>query len=536
MRMALKDTTSDWCCSWKCFQGSKEGFVIRHLIMLTDEALEPVGVESQWRRAHELDQESRGCQTRPVRTAEAQAQALLTSENGTQTDPPDQLAHQLPLESELLPELPRLRDFLHRVEDMIVKELVKNAKSHAFDGFDVNWEDQNETVSCMHRLQHVVAQEKGLHVTSISWSCTGSVIACAFGRVDDGDWSTEKSCVCTWNLDRRGLNPKRPDTVIDVARPVMSLSFHPTSPSLIAGGLYSGEVVVWDTSRAQEPVLAQTGLSTDTHREPVYQVAWVPGPRRGDMLVLSAGSGGRVLLWTVVSDEGSLLLSSGYALVRQQVPHNSSLGKGRGSSNVGVTSLALSPWDSDTFLVGSEGGMVLKCSFSTEVLAAAPPGGESVVLRAPAQFSFTPRGGPIHSLHCSPFHRNLFVSVGTDGRAHVHSLLQPDPLLSLRVSDSYVFGVCWSPTRPLVFAAATGQGLVQIFDLGRRSLRPAATIDQLTGGQPAYCLEFNPSRTGLLAVGNADGSVNIWQLSTALTEQGPRETAQLEQIANEVAE
>uniref|UniRef100_A0A6Q2XSR8 WD repeat domain 34 n=1 Tax=Esox lucius TaxID=8010 RepID=A0A6Q2XSR8_ESOLU len=450
------------------------------------------------------------------------------------TDPQDHLAHQFPLEGELRPTFSGLSDFLHRVEDMIVKELAKNAKSHAFDGFDVNWEDQNETVSCKHRLQHLVAQEKGLHVTSISWSCTGSVIACAFGRVDDGDWSAEKSCVCTWNLDRRGLNPKRPNTVIDVARPVMSLSFHPTSPSLIAGGLYSGEVVVWDTNRTQDPVLAQTGMSTDAHREPVYQVAWVPGQRRGEMLVLSAGSGGRVLLWTV--DGGSLVLSAGYALVRQQVPHNSSLSKGRGSSNVGVTSLALSPWDSDTFLVGSEGGLVLKCSFSAQELAAAPPDGESVALRAPAQFSFSPRGGPVHSLHYSPFHRNLFVSVGTDGLARLHSLLQPDPLLSLRVSDSYLFGVRWSPTRPLVFAAATGQGLVQIFDLGRKSLRPAATMDQLTSGQPAYCMEFNPCQTDLLAVGNADGSVNIWHLSTELTEQGHRETAQLEQLANEVAE
>lgn len=54
--------------------------------------------------------------------------------------------------------------------------------------------------------------------------------------------------------------------------------------------------------------------------------------------------------------------------------------------------------------------------------------------------------------------RNLFVSVGTDGLAHLHSVLQPRPLLSLRVSDSYVFGVRWSPTRPLVFAAVTAQG------------------------------------------------------------------------------
>lgn len=40
-----------------------------------------------------------------------------------------------------------------------------------------------------------------------------------------------------------------------------------------AGGLYSGEVVVWDTSRTQDPVLALTGMSADSHREPVYQVS-----------------------------------------------------------------------------------------------------------------------------------------------------------------------------------------------------------------------------------------------------------------------
>lgn len=47
------------------------------------------------------------------------------------------------------------------------------------------------------------------------------------------------------------------------------------------------------------------------------------------MVVLSAGSGGRVLLWTVDSDEGRLVLSAGFALIRQQVPHNSALSKVR---------------------------------------------------------------------------------------------------------------------------------------------------------------------------------------------------------------
>ncbi|KAM6951625.1 cytoplasmic dynein 2 intermediate chain 2 [Aplochiton taeniatus] len=505
--------------------------------MFTDESIDAVGVEPQWRKSLELAQESRGCQTRAVHTTEAEVQSFSTTTSSTQMDQ-NHISEEILIDNDR-PVSPGLREFLQQVEDSMIKELAKNAKSHAFDGFQVNWEDHNKTVSFLHSLQHPSAQERGLQVTSISWNCTGSVIACGFGRIEDGDWSKEESCVCTWNLDRRGLNPKQPDVHIDVANAVMALSFHPSLPSLIAGGLYSGEVVVWDTSRTEDPVMAQTGMSADTHREPVCQVNWVSvsHQRRGELGVLSAGSGGRVLLWTMQSDHGRLVLCAGYALIRQQVPYSSSaFSKAQANSSVGITSLAMSTQDPDTFLVGSEGGLVLKCSFSAQTPAAVPLDGESVTLKAPVVFSFSQRGGPVHSLHCSPFHRNLFLSVGTDGLAHLHSLLQSDPLLSLRVSDSYVFAVRWSPTRPLVFAATTGQGVVQMFDLGQQSLRPAATIDQNTAGQPAFCLEFNPHQTHLLAVGNADGTVNICHLSADLKDQAPQEIAHLERLANDVTE
>ncbi|XP_069039590.1 cytoplasmic dynein 2 intermediate chain 2 isoform X1 [Lepisosteus oculatus] len=505
--------------------------------MFTDETLEIVGAGSLWRKSRQLEQESKSCQTAPLQTAEVEVQSLQTSDSGTQTDADELWAQRSRLAPPSEQEAPGLGEFLLRVEGTVVKELAKNAKSHAFSGFEVNWEDRNQTVTRLHCLQYTEAQDRRLHVTSVSWSSTGSVIACAYGRVDDGDWSTEQSFVCTWNLDRRGLNPKRPDLVIDVPAPVMCLAFHPSQPSLIAGGLYSGQVVVWDTSRTQDPVFAQTGMSADAHREPVYQVCWVPGPRRGEQAVLSAGSGGRALRWRV-DGEGRLALSAGYALAAQQIPRSGALSKARGSGAVGVTSLALSPWDSDVFLLGSEGGLVLKCSFSAQAAAAGPPGSESqsVTLRAPAQFSFAPRCGPVHALHCSPFHRNLFVSAGTDGLAHIHSLLQASPVLSVRVCDAYVFGVRWSPTRPLLLAAATGQGSVLLFDLGRGSLRPTATIEHSAEGMAVSCLEYNPRQTDLLAAGGADGTVSIWQLSPELTEQGPREVAQLEQIAHEVAE
>lgn len=54
-------------------------------------------------------------------------------------------------------------------------------------------------------------------------------------RLDDGDWSTLKSYVCTWNLDRQGLNPQQPSAVVEVSSAVMCLAFHPTQPSHIAG-------------------------------------------------------------------------------------------------------------------------------------------------------------------------------------------------------------------------------------------------------------------------------------------------------------
>lgn len=41
---------------------------------------------------------------------------------------------------------------------------------------------------------------------------------------------------------------------------------------ILIGGLYSGEVLVWDMSRPEDPLLWRTGLTDDTHTDPVYQV------------------------------------------------------------------------------------------------------------------------------------------------------------------------------------------------------------------------------------------------------------------------
>ncbi|XP_072344935.1 cytoplasmic dynein 2 intermediate chain 2 [Scyliorhinus torazame] len=501
--------------------------------MFTDEVLEAVSVESRWRRAPELCDAV--CQTAEVRRADVCVQRRHSAGVSTQTEPPE-CRERPAVDGSAEPSIdsPRLLRFLRQVEPLVSKELTQNSRSHAFDGFEVNWVDQPHTVSCLHTLHYPEAQKRHLHVTGVSWNVTGSVIACAYGRLEDGDWSTEKSYVCSWNLDRRGLDPIRPSTVIDVSSAVMCLAFHPVEPSLIAGGLYNGEVLVWNSSKSDDPLIARSGISDDTHREPVYQVQWIQSSSRSNRIhVLSASTDGKILIWQM-DGRGRLVLQDGFALIVQQMPRNIKLHKAREDTLFGVTSLSFSHLDKTVFIAGVEGGYVLKCS--TEVLTHATLGSGSVPLKAPAQFTFSPHRGPVHAVDCSPFHRNLFLTAGTDGHVHLYSMLQAEPVLSLQLSQSYLFSVCWSSVRPLVFAAATGEGTVLIFDLGQSSLCPAVSIEQNAKKKPVYCLAFNPKQPELLAAGNAEGSVKIWQLSAELTKQGPREVTVLEQLANEVAD
>lgn len=49
---------------------------------------------------------------------------------------------------------------------------------------------------------------------------------------------------------------------------------------------------------------------------------------------------------------------------------------------------------------------------------------QELLFPSPIDFSFHSHVGPVHSLEFSPFHRNLFLSCGSDGSARIYSLLQ----------------------------------------------------------------------------------------------------------------
>lgn len=58
-------------------------------------------------------------------------------------------------------------------------------------------------------------------------------------------------------------------------------------------------------------------------------------------------------------------------------------------------------------------------------------------------------------------------------------MLQAQPLTSLQLSHKYLFAVRWSPVRPLVFAAASGEGKAR-----------APGLDPLKGHEPSASLQL----------------------------------------------
>lgn len=75
---------------------------------------------------------------------------------------------------------------------------------------------------------------------------------------------------------------------------VLSVTFSPYHPTLIFGGTYSGQVLLWDTRAKHLPVL-KTPLSATGHTYPIYAMKMV-GTQNANNLI-SSSTDGLVCSW-----------------------------------------------------------------------------------------------------------------------------------------------------------------------------------------------------------------------------------------------
>jgi len=276
-------------------------------------------------------------------------------------------------------------------------------------------------------------------------------------------------------------------------------------------------------------IVCESERDGKSHTDPVYDVKWLTHRgkqgRETFQLVTVCGDG-KVLVWNTATKRGdtTLVLAARYAISSSDVPSRTM--KTNFQIELGITCMSFSSEDEDTFVVGTDTGAVLKCS-----LLSGSKGQANVDLEnSCVTLALESHKGPVYSVSCSPFHRNLVLTCSTDGSVRVYSMLEVKPLLILDPGVGYLFDVAWSSKggRPMVFSVTAADGHVLVYDLHENQHSPVEVLEDNNKGASVYCAANTAQRPRYLASGDSAGVVKVWNLSNGLIMAGTGEQGQLD--------
>mmetsp|Transcript_31097 Transcript_31097/g.50101 ORF Transcript_31097/g.50101 Transcript_31097/m.50101 type:complete len:691 (+) Transcript_31097:367-2439(+) len=586
--------------------------------MFEDSELGVICVKSVWRSQICKEDKSVGTRARKSRNRASQT-SRPTVTMATQTEqqylPEEEgegksLSSTIPLDNKIL------QQFILRVGPLMEHELKEASESRAFDGYKVVWEEERDTINKMYtltdqdKIRRNKQQEKGANTNSsssnsnssrplaqsfsdVEWSCNGSVLAASFGERHHVGWCEHDSFVACWSIMSRRLNSKKPDMKLPVPCCVGCLAFHPTQPTILAAGLFSGEIRVWNISgsdggggggvesseQEDDPLIATSPVDDHFHREPITQISWI-ATARGDYRLASISCDGLVLFWRL-SDKLKYPLYGSSILPNDQY-HGHGVKRNNSSYKIlGGVSMAFSKLDFVNYVVGTEGGGVLRCerkmrsykkkkkqiykdtnllkwdheveqvlrflprrsrdSVKNSMRKYATKTGAKIIrleelyasrpnplhLFPPAsKQAFEKHGGPVYGIAASPFHRNIFLTCSTDGSLRLYNMLRnPRPVVLMEPSPAYLFDVQWSTSRPLVFAVADATGKIHIYDLGVETISPIISFQASSSSSSSVVESIGSKKGGIRRLAdNATTTTTTTTTATTPTQQDNKRT------------
>lgn len=329
----------------------------------------------------------------------------------------------------------------------------------------------------------------------------------------------------------------RPEYIFHATADILTARFSPFHPSLVIGGSYSGQVLLWDT-RSKSPLPVQksplTGSVSGGHTHPVYSISIVGTQNANN--IMSCSTDGIVCGWTVD------MLSQPQEYIELLAPPPSKY------EDLSPTCVSFPTSDPTSFMVGTEEGTIYACHRYDRAGAKA---GVDARLRykghtAPVMgIDFHPVRGPVDL-------GDLVLSSGLDWSVKLWKKKTPSssvtaaplptvgissngaepisPLLNFSRND-VVYDARWAPHKPGVFALVDGAGSLEVWDLTSDIEVPACTgtpgtNNKATQGAPmARSLNkvvWEEKEGKRLAVGGASGVVSVFEVEADLAGDNPK--------------
>lgn len=181
----------------------------------------------------------------------------------------------------------------------------------------------------------------------------------------------------------------------------MCCDIHPKYPYLVAIGMYDGNVAVYNLQvNVKEPIYISNSVS-GKHAECVWEIKWGPDMTDGEINFYTISSDGKVFNWVLMQNKLSLTTIITLYLEGNLVggPDGTQI-----RMNACGTCLIFHPKNPEIFLVGTEEGIIYKCStaFSSKYLMVYPAHYQS-----------------IYRIDFNKFDSNIFVSCAGDWRVKV---------------------------------------------------------------------------------------------------------------------
>ncbi|KAF4214430.1 hypothetical protein CNMCM5878_009240 [Aspergillus fumigatiaffinis] len=147
---------------------------------------------------------------------------------------------------------------------------------------------------------------------------------------------------------------------------------------------------------------------------------------------------------------------------------------------------------------------------------------------------FTGHTSSVEELQWSPNERNVFASASSDGSVKVWDVRSKSrkPAVDVKVSNTDVNVMSWSKQTFHLLATGADDGQWAVWDLRHWKPNASAPSSQIKASpvaafdfhrEPVTSIEWHPTDDSVVAVGSADNTVTLWDLAVELDEEESRE-------------
>jgi len=340
-------------------------------------------------------------------------------------------------------------DFITRSSKIVERALYSTSKFDIAINYSEAEENLNTTSESLKEvsLQIKLFDErwsKHRSVTDVGWSPKFPELILASYSSNDQGSNDPDGLVLVWSVYN---SLQRPEFRFNCQSPVTTAFFDKFSPTIIVGGTYSGQIVLWDT-RARFTPVQHTSLSSTGHTQPVYCVD-VVGTKNAHNLV-SISTDGRLCSWSLDN------LVQPLEVLELHNKQNKPV-----SSPIAVTALAFPEGEVNGFFVGSEEGAIY------ESYRHGAKGG--------VYSRYEGHHGPVTGIDFHPASgqinfSDLFISCSTDWTCKLWNQKGGNkPFYSFEDAGDYIYDVRWCPSHPSVFATVDGTGSLDLWNLNEET-------------------------------------------------------------------